>query len=52
MGLIVLLAAVVGVPVLVVLLVALALWVRTARARRRATISRIAADAPQLPHDE
>ncbi len=45
--------AVVGVPVSLVLLVALALWVRTVRARRRATTSRIPEDAPQLPqHDD
>lgn len=44
---------VVGVPVLLVLLVAVALWVRTVRARCRATISRIPEDAPQLPqHDD
>lgn len=43
---------VVGVLMLV-LVVALALWIRTIRARRRAMISRFAVDAPQLaPYDE
>lgn len=45
--------AVVGIPVLLVLLAAVTLWVRTIRARRRAEASSLADDAPQLPqHDD
>ncbi len=49
MSLFVLLAlAVLGVPVLLVLLAALVLWVRIARARRRATTSRFSEDAETI----